>query len=138
MAIRVLADGSFSCDTPAEALAMRDAMMERKLRETRREARRAARTDPSAATTSDASKNTATLVSVLCNSPDGIESDELANRLGKSLRSLPPLMVALRRRVRAKGHDLDEILVRERVFDDKNRPRSRYRLTPEGVQLLTS
>jgi triphosphoribosyl-dephospho-CoA synthetase len=135
MAIRVLADGSFSCDTPAEAIAMRDLMMDRKTRDARREARRTGRSEPTAMDP-ETNKGTATLVSVLCNSPDGISSDELAQRLGKTARSLPPLMVALKRRVRAKGHDLSDVLIRERVFDSNNRPISKYKLTPEGVKLL--
>src|SRR2546422_8988998 len=122
MPIRVLPDGSFLCDSPAEAIQMRDLLMDRKTRETRRDARRAARQVPPLAQ-SVVSNGTATLVSVLKESPDGISSDDLAERLGVTPRSLPPLMVSLRRKARDAGHDLDNLLIRERGFvGPQNRP----------------
>ncbi|HEV8677207.1 MAG TPA: hypothetical protein VGX21_24490 [Methylomirabilota bacterium] len=139
MPIRVMPDGSFVCDTPDEAISMRDRLMERRAKEARREARRVARagapSDHVGAGNGDGDKTTA-LQALLVDSPDGISSDDLAQHLGVGARSLPPLMVALRRRAREKGHDLAQLLVRERIFDQSGRAVSRYRLTEEGVKLL--
>jgi hypothetical protein len=137
MPIRVMPDGSFICETPGEAIAMRDLLMERKAKETRREARRSARQTPSLAQ-AVATNGTATLVSVLKESPNGISSDDLAQRLGVTARSLPPLMLSLRRKARDAGHAFDDLLVRERAVGPNNRPISLYRLTDEGVRLLAS
>jgi hypothetical protein len=135
MPIRVMQDGTIVCDTADEAIAVRDRLLDRKVRETRREARRAGRQAPSLER-SLTSNGTASLVAILRESPDGITSDDLARRLGMSSRSIPPLMLSLRRKFKDAGKDMDEMLVRERIMDSNNHAKSRYRLTEEGVKLL--
>lgn len=138
MPIRVFTDGSFLCDTPAEAMAMSELLVGRRSKESRREARRAARGTPTATLSQAVSNNgTTTLAQALLGAAaSGISSNDLAAKINVSPRSLPPLMLSFRRKVKAAGHEIDNVLTRERVLDANQKPISMYKLTAEGVRLL--
>jgi hypothetical protein len=130
MPFRVRPDGSVECDTLEEAFRVRDELLNRRTREAKRAAR-------AAVGTVDLHGNgTGALIAALKGAPTGIESPDLAGALGVTPRSIPPLILGLRRKVRALGMDLDDLLIRETTYA-KGRPVSKYRLTEEGIKKLT-
>ena len=64
--------------------------------------------------------------------PNGVSSDQLAARIGGSRRSIPIIMVSLKKYAEKHGLQMGDLLVREKP--PKGEKGSSYRLTVNGLK----
>lgn len=134
MPIRITVNGVlFECDTVDEALELGVGLINPKTGRLHRTGiRKARKTKP----TDLFSNGGKLMLEALKESPEGVTSERLAEKLGVSTKSLPPMILGLRRKAAAMGLDFDELVIRDKGYD-KGKPISKYKLTEEGRKLAT-
>lgn len=72
---------------------------------------------------------------LLLTTTEGLNTEEVATKLGIGPKSIPPILRSLKKWGRVKKHDLDGLMTRKMVYVNR-RPVTIYNLTEEGRVMM--